>query len=285
MAIGDRWRPAGYNTADEPEPVATRRYSLTGAARGASERAAFYMMREAVMAQGLAAETAAARADANDPMTDEEDVEILPVGIVEANLSEIYRKIVVGANCYVTGAVHQRTVRVLLDTGAQVNVIRTATATAMTRGKDTAPAIGPRTKDTGTLTCSGIEGSKGTILSHSRNIKITMMEPNHIAKGTHNQYVPGKRATRDLSFVELDGAADGLLVGCSALAEWGYGLSSDDTGRMWVELRKLGLLIPCERKPRGQGAIKPITTIVVEGPRVAPVPVRAPRLVVETLIE
>ena len=44
----------------------------------------------------------------------------------------------------------------------------------------------------------------------------------------------------EVDFWELDGAADGLLIGAPTLADWGFGLERDERGRTWVLLSRFG---------------------------------------------
>ncbi len=49
----------------------------------------------------------------------------------------------------------------------------------------------------------------------------------------------------NVHFGELAQCADILIIGCPQLAEWGFSLSTDADGFMWVEFQKLGISQVC----------------------------------------
>ena len=192
----------------------------------------------------------------------------------------------VGANCYVIGRVGMREVRILLDTGAQASIVRASQCEKFCDGADTCAAMGKVVKNTSQLRCVGIERSAGTPITQARHIKITLKEPATPGKGVHWPLTPGKQAIRDVEFLELPGATDGLVIGCEVLAEWGFGIASDDDGRMWCEFKNLGIQLPCLRRTGNLPcAVMPATTVTATGPRIVPVPVRGKRLAIEAAIE
>jgi hypothetical protein len=51
----------------------------------------------------------------------------------------------------------------------------------------------------------------------------------------------------EVSFSELDGASDCLLIGFPTLVKWGMAVDEDADGHLWVELRRLGVTLLAER--------------------------------------
>jgi hypothetical protein len=58
-----------------------------------------------------------------------------------------------------------------------------------------------------------------------------------------------------------------------------------DEDRMWVELMKPDMVMPCFKKNRVDCPIMPVTAVVGEGPGALPVAVRARTTIVEELME
>jgi hypothetical protein len=111
-----------------------------------------------------------------------------------------------------------------------------------------------------------------------------LCEPDTPSDGKHFPFKKGKQITEEVEFLELPGAADGILIGCQQLSDWGFSMSTGDDGRMWCELRTLGLCMPVDRKRPKSMEITAMSAITAEGPRMVPVPVRARSIEVETMI-
>ena len=79
------------------------------------------------------------------------------------------------------------------------------------------------------------------------------------------------------SLVNLDDAADAMLVGFPTMLEWGVAFEQDADGHIWVELRRFGLTLLAERPPQGDAAVqllRPVEPQVLVGPIVAAVEAR-----------
>ena len=50
-----------------------------------------------------------------------------------------------------------------------------------------------------------------------------------------------------VSFGELAGISENMIIGFPTLAQWGFTLDSDADGNVWVEFRKLGVTMLAER--------------------------------------
>ena len=50
----------------------------------------------------------------------------------------------------------------------------------------------------------------------------------------------------DVNFFELQDACDPMLIGFPDLIGWGFAADRDDDGQVWIELRRLGVRLPCE---------------------------------------
>ena len=59
------------------------------------------------------------------------------------------------------------------------------------------------------------------------------------------------------------------------MLRWGFGLEQDDKGRMWCELRQLGVRVPCYEKNPERGEVRPEQMLHAEGPGLVQVPVVA----------
>ncbi len=57
--------------------------------------------------------------------------------------------------------------------------------------------------------------------------------------------------TVDVTFGELDGITEMMILGPPTLARWGMNLDSDADGNVWVEFRKLGINLLAERFHEG----------------------------------
>ena len=74
--------------------------------------------------------------------------------------------------------------------------------------------------------------------------------------------------TRVVEFVEVEGAADAVLLGFPDLVTWGFGLEGDDDGNVYARFAALGVSLLVERGCSTGEALRAIEDMVVEGPTV-----------------
>ena len=67
-----------------------------------------------------------------------------------------------------------------------------------------------------------------------------------IFEGVHEGTIAPLQATVDVTFGELGGISEAMIIGFPTLAKWGYALDADADGNIWVELRKLGITMLAE---------------------------------------
>ena len=71
-----------------------------------------------------------------------------------------------------------------------------------------------------------------------------------------------------MEFVELEGAADAVLLGFPDLVTWGFGLEGDDDGKVYARFAALGVSLLVERGCSTGEALRAIEDMVVEGPAI-----------------
>ena len=62
---------------------------------------------------------------------------------------------------------------------------------------------------------------------------------------------PSPGAEAQIPFVEMEGAADCLLVGFPTICQWDPSFHQDSDGNIWLELKKLNVTLLCEKPVEG----------------------------------
>ena len=69
-------------------------------------------------------------------------------------------------------------------------------------------------------------------------------------------------------FVELEGAADAILIGFPDLVVWGFALQSDEDNSIYARFASLGVSLLVERGCSTGEALRAMEDFVTEGPAV-----------------
>ena len=95
---------------------------------------------------------------------------------------------------------------------------------------------------TNPIICEGIvEGSETSELSMVSTFRLDLKDAEASTRsGVGKAFIP-------VSFGELGGISENMIIGLPTLASWGMALDSDVDGNIWVELRKLGITLLAER--------------------------------------
>ena len=135
-----------------------------------------------------------------------------------------------GFNCVVEMKVGDQKVLVTLDSGASRNIARTEFVEKLRKAKKTKESVEPKQELPQVIQCTGIQGGmNATPMEFASAIAVTMKSP---SDGTPSR----KQVTESVVFGELERAADPLLIGFPQLARWGFELSVDAGGKIWVTL-------------------------------------------------
>ena len=117
-----------------------------------------------------------------------------------------------------------------LDSGASRNIARTEFVEKLREAKKTKESVEPKQELPQVIQCTGIQGGmNATPMEFASAIAVTMKSPRD---GTPSR----KQVTESVVFGELERAADPLLIGFPQLARWGFELSVDAGGKIWVTL-------------------------------------------------
>ena len=126
--------------------------------------------------------------------------------------------------------------RLVMDTGASRDVIRTKFATQLRSNRLTRDkVVGPRPL-TDWISFVGVcEGMTTDSVTCATQVELGFTDAEQ-----------GNSEKISVNFVELEGASDAMLMGFPTLTDLGYALDRDDDGHVWVSLRKLGVTLLAE---------------------------------------
>jgi len=188
-------------------------------------------------------------------------------------------------------------VRVLLDTGAALSMIRTSVAEQL--------RVNPRTNDSISesvavgvpMNCEGAE--KGKVIgriTRKTQMKITFVEPaslrghrpqvGNIAYTDRGDRRPVGVREETATFCELDRLADGIIIGCPELAAWGFFLvpDLDQSGLGYVQFTNLGITLPLAGT-RADNRVNVIHPVLLAGPDYVTIKVEAMRQDAEYMVQ
>jgi len=151
-----------------------------------------------------------------------------------------------GFHCVARCTIGSVSFRVTLDTGSARNLVRSSFAEKLRTNSKTRDAVLGRGRADKPVICTGIcSDMNSAVLEHVLNLRCRF------------DSVPDGRGKPvscevEISFSELEGASDCLLIGFPTLVKWGMSIDEDADGHLWVELRRLGVVLLAERPTDGQ---------------------------------
>ena len=136
-----------------------------------------------------------------------------------------------GFNCVIVVEIAGMKFRVVLDTGAARDVIRTSFAEQLRRNAKTKKACyGPRPMSETVSFVGVVDGMRTSEVTHSTQITTDFVD-----------LETNRKAPHELCFAELAEASDALLIGFPSLCLLGFSTDMDDDGNIWITLSKLGV--------------------------------------------
>ena len=141
--------------------------------------------------------------------------------------------------------VGQRAFRVTLDTGAARSLARAGFVQQLRKYPATRGAV-RESEPIRPISCEGVvKGMLSKPITQITAIELTVkdVEQNLLRLPKHGI----RQETRVVEFVELEGAADAILIGSPDLVAWGFSLDGDDGGTVYARLAALSVSLLVER--------------------------------------
>ena len=188
-------------------------------------------------------------------------------------------------------------VRVLLDTGAALSMIRTSVAEQLRKCPRTNDSIGESLAVGVPMNCEGAE--KGKVIgriTRKTQMKLVFVEPaalrghrpqvGNISYADRGDRRPVGVREETATFCELDKLADGIIVGCPELAAWGFFLvpDLDQSGLGYVQFTNLGITLPLVGT-RAESRVNVIHPVLLAGPDYVTIKVEALRQDAEYMVQ
>ncbi len=120
--------------------------------------------------------------------------------------------------------------------GASRSLVRGAFVQQMLRNRGTKDRVLRRYRGDRVIKCEGVVAGMET----------DPIEVMSVLRITWMCVETGRPVDSDVHFGELAHCADVMIIGFPQLAEWGFSLTADEDGFVWVEFRKLGVSLLTE---------------------------------------
>ena len=155
--------------------------------------------------------------------------------------------------------------RFTLDIGA-ASLARMISVQQLRKFASTKDAVG-ESEPIRPIRCEGVV--KGMLTKPMTQITPTRLTVKDVEQNLLRPPKHGSRQeTRVVEFVELEGAADAILIGFPDSVDWGFALESHEDGNVYAHFASLGVSILVERGCSTGEARRVMEDMVVEGPAV-----------------
>lgn len=147
-----------------------------------------------------------------------------------------------GLNCTVPVLVGGRRFKVTIDSGGSRSLIRTSFAQQITKGSHK-HAVKRREEISPPLHCQGVcADMKSADMTKAITLGLVFQSVN--PDGGATSTAPEVEVT----FAELEGAADALLIAFPEMVRWGVHFYDDADGNIWVDFKRLGIVTIADDK-------------------------------------
>jgi len=197
------------------------------------------------MARDGTALQGAAKRSASEPRR-----KLCPMNVGTYTYEEPLREkaLVPGFNCIVAVLIGTVVFRCCIDTGSARSLARTAFLEQLMKSQKTKGCVKDRYRIAGYLACSGVcddmrspQVTKQSVLQ----VKFQPIDP--------QGHAPPRAPSLDVEVIELDNAADVLLIGFPDIVRWGIRFFKDADDNIWVDFTNLGFMTLAEGpKKNGQ---------------------------------